>query len=229
MKGRKSGIFRCNAASSYRIMEVIFYWIRGGAPVARHLDKFTDPFRHSAIPFLLAEVITNGEGHMTDLLFRFANEAAANLMHLSTEELQGKRFTHCFSAGQLSALEPLSSVAFSGSSASFSFETTWGQTLTVTCYQPMYGAVCCILDTAKKPSVQKSYDHAPDTGSIAAATIELGRGITRCVSINQPFCDLTGWGRTEFLNHFANDISALVDPTDWPALLQAMLDAARGG
>jgi len=197
--------------------------------VAKHLDKFTAPFRHSAIPFLLTEVVTNGEGLMTDLLFRFANEAAANLLHLSAEELQGKRFTHCFPAQQLSALEPLAAVAFSGSTASLPFETTWGQTLTLTCYQPVYGAVCCILDTKQKASLQKSYDHAPDTGSIPAATIELGRGVTRCVSINQPFCALTGWSRTEFLNRFANDISTLVEPEDWPALLQALLDATRGG
>ena len=41
--------------------------------MARHLDKFTGAFQHSRIPFLLAEVITDGQGNMVDLICRFAN------------------------------------------------------------------------------------------------------------------------------------------------------------
>ena len=32
--------------------------------MAKHLDKFTRPFQGSRIPFLLAEVITNGSGDL---------------------------------------------------------------------------------------------------------------------------------------------------------------------
>lgn len=40
----------------------------------------------------------------------------------------------------------MQAVAFSGSSASFPYVTAGGQTLTVTCYQVMYGTVACLLD-----------------------------------------------------------------------------------
>ena len=30
--------------------------------MAKHLDKFTSPFQESRIPFLLAELLTNGQG-----------------------------------------------------------------------------------------------------------------------------------------------------------------------
>ena len=41
--------------------------------MAKHLDKFTNAFRNSRIPFLLAEVITDGQGTMVDLACRFAH------------------------------------------------------------------------------------------------------------------------------------------------------------
>ena len=35
--------------------------------MAKRVVKFSKPFRDSRIPFMLAEVITNGEGEMVDL------------------------------------------------------------------------------------------------------------------------------------------------------------------
>jgi len=61
--------------------------------VAKHLRKFTTAFQQSRIPFLLAEVITDGQGNMVDLVCRFANRAAASLLQLPAEDLQGQRFT----------------------------------------------------------------------------------------------------------------------------------------
>ena len=54
--------------------------------MAKHLDKFTQPFRDSPIPFALAEILTNGSGEMVDLVCRFLNPAAAALLGLSPEE-----------------------------------------------------------------------------------------------------------------------------------------------
>lgn len=200
----------------------------GGAVVAKRLSKFTNAFQQSRIPFLLAEVITNGQGTMVDLICRFANKAAAALLQLPVEELQGQRFTRRFSSRQLAELKPLETVAFSGSTASFSYGTILGQTLSVTCYQPMYGMVCCILEPTREHG-QTPDTLLAETLPCAAAVIELGRGGVRCFSFNQKLCALTGWNRTELLNQFAEDFSGLVEQSDWPDLLQALLDAARDG
>ena len=63
-------------------------------PVAKHLDKFTQPFRDSPIPFALAEILTNGSGEMMDLVCRFLNPAAAALLRLSPEDVQGLSLIH---------------------------------------------------------------------------------------------------------------------------------------
>ena len=114
--------------------------------MAKHLDKFTQPFRDSPIPFALAEILTNGSGGMVDLVCRFLNPAAAALLGLSPEEVQGRRLSQLGPERALEQLAPMQAVAFSGSSASFPYVTAGGQTLTVTCYQVMYGTVACLLD-----------------------------------------------------------------------------------
>lgn len=91
--------------------------------MAKRLDKFTKPFRDSQIPFLLAEVITDGEGEMVDIVCRFINGPAAALLGMPAEDLQRQRFTHVFPAAALGALAPLREVAFSGSAASFLYTT----------------------------------------------------------------------------------------------------------
>ena len=48
--------------------------------MAKRLDKFSKPFRDSHIPFLLAEIITDGEGEMVDVVCRFINGPAAALL-----------------------------------------------------------------------------------------------------------------------------------------------------
>ena len=50
--------------------------------MAKRLDRFTQPFVQSRIPFLLTEVLTDGHGKMTDLVCRFANSAAGTLLGL---------------------------------------------------------------------------------------------------------------------------------------------------
>ena len=52
--------------------------------MAKRLDKFTKAFQHSRIPFLLAEVVTDGRGEMVDLVCRYANAPAAALIRLPT-------------------------------------------------------------------------------------------------------------------------------------------------
>lgn len=194
----------------------------------KHLDKFTRAFRQSRVPFLLAEVITDGRGEMVDLICRFANSAAGALLEIPAEELSGQRFTRRFPAQRLSGLKPLQDVAFSGSAASFSYASVLGRTLEVTCYQVMYGAVGCILeprtDSGKSPG-ELLAENLPG----GVAVLELSRAGLRCLSFNRRLCALTGWERKELLDRFAQDFSALVNPADWPDLLQDLLDAVRDG
>ena len=109
--------------------------------MAKHLEKFTRPFQNSAIPFVLAEVLTNGQGQMVDLVCRFLNPAAAALLQVAPEAAQGRRRSQLSPLPALEDLSPGPAVAFSGSSATFSCETAGGQALSVTCYQVMYGVV----------------------------------------------------------------------------------------
>ena len=60
-----------------------------------------------------------------------------------------------------------------------------------------------------------------------AAVLELSRKVVRCLSFNRRLCDLTLRSRRELLDLAAGDASALVEPQDWPGLLQELLDAAR--
>ena len=193
--------------------------------MAKLLDKFTAPFRDSRIPFLLAEVVTNGAGEMVDVVCRFSNDAAASLLNLPAEELRGSRFTRTFPVRRLEGLSALQDVAFSGSCATFSYTTLVGQTLRITCYQPMYGLAACILDTPGASSQGQQFlgEHMP----LAAAVVELTKTGVRCLSFNQRLCQWTGLDRKTLLNRHAEDLSSLVEPEDWPELLQCLLDAAR--
>lgn len=194
--------------------------------MAKHLTKFSKPFENSRIPFFLLEVLTNGTGEMVDLVCRYSNPPAAALTGLSAPDLRGKRFTRLFPAQKLTELEPLCSVAFSGSSVSFPYTTVLGQRLTITCYQPMYGLAACILDTA---AVVGPAPISPDAALPAAvAVLELSRAGTKYLSFNQPFCQLCNLTRRELLNR-ADDVSFLAETEDRPVLLQALLDAGRCG
>lgn len=195
--------------------------------MSKRLDKFTRSFQHSQIPFLLAEVLTDGTGKMVDLVCRFANAPAAALLDTGQEELTNQRFTRTFPAGALEELEPLARVAFSGSSASFSCTTALGRELTVTCYQPMYGLAACILEEVR--TEESPEPDQPLTAYLpgAALVLELSRGRVRSLTFSQRLCDMTGYSRKQFLNRFSDDFSALAAPEDWPDLLQDLLDAIR--
>ena len=194
--------------------------------MAKHLDKFTKPFQGSRIPFLLAEVITNGAGEMVDMVFRELNAPAAALLNGSVESLRGQRFTRLFPAERLAQFTPLHAVAFSGSAASFPWTTPLGQELTVTCYQPVYGMAACILEP-RHSDLRDSAEVLAERLPGAAAVLELSRKGVRCLSFNRRLCDLTLRSRRELLDLAAGDASALVEPQDWPGLLQELLDAAR--
>ena len=192
--------------------------------MAKHLDKFTRPFQNSAIPFVLAEVLTNGQGQMVDLVCRFLNPAAASLLQVAPEAVQGRRLSQLSPVPALEDLFPVQAVAFSGSSASFPCETAGGQTLSVTCYQVMYGVVGCLLDPCRE-SAGGGMPPLPE--AVPAAVLELDRSGLRCVACNQPLGQLTGWTQKSLLNRGADGFAALTVSEDWPALLQALLDAAR--
>ena len=191
--------------------------------MAKRLDRFTQPFAQSRIPFLLTEVLTDGRGEMTDLVCRFANAAAGTLLSLPPEELTGQRFTRRFPGRPLTPLTPLAEVAFSGSAASFSYTTLLGRQLTVTCYQPVYGMAAVLLDASGEEASSLLAERLP----AAACVLELSRAGLRCPFFNQRLCQLTGWSRRELLDRTGGDFSLLTAPEDWPELLQALLDAAR--
>ncbi|WP_273482522.1 PAS domain-containing protein [Dysosmobacter welbionis] len=191
--------------------------------MAKHLDKFTQPFRDSPIPFALAEILTNGSGEMVDLVCRFLNPAAAALLGLSPEDVQGRRLSQLGPERALEQLAPMQAVAFSGSSASFPYVTAGGQTLTVTCYQVMYGTVACLLDPRSGAGAQSGA--LPEL--LPGADLELNREGLRCLACSRQLCQLTQWSRRALLDRGGRAFSALVAPADWPALLQELLDAAR--
>lgn len=197
--------------------------------MAKHLDKFTAPFQDSDIPFVLAEVVTNGAGDMVNLVCRYANSPAAALVGIPAETLRNQRFTRLFPAARLSALQPLQKVAFSGSSISFSYTTLLGHALTVTCYQPVYGLVGCLLDPCRSDADRDGGSPLMENLPGAAAVLELGRNGAACFSFNQRLCRLLGRTRKELLDLYGGDFSSLVDPADWPDLLQELLDAGRAG
>lgn len=181
-------------------------------PVAKHLDKFTQPFRDSPIPFALAEILTNGSGEMVDLVCRFLNPAAAALLGLSPEEVQGRRLSQLGPERALEQLAPMQAVAFSGSSASFPYVTAGGQTLTVTCYQVMYGTVACLLDPRSGAGAQSGA--LPEL--LPGADLELNREGLRCLACSRQLCQLTQWSRRALLDRGGRAFSALVAPADWP-------------
>lgn len=196
--------------------------------MAKRLRKFIDPFRESRIPYFLVEVLTDGEGEMTDLLCRYANAAAAEALDTDQRELTGKRYTHRFPAGRLADLRPLREVAFSGSAASFSYEAGVGRTFAVTCYQVMYGVAGVILEPSR-PAVSELPHLLAEKLPGAVMTLELSRAGLRCLAFADRLGELTGWSRRELLDRAAEDFSALVDREDWPDLLQDLMDAARDG
>lgn len=190
--------------------------------MAKHLDKFTRPFQDSAIPFALAEALTNGSGDVVDLVCRFLNPAAASLLRLTPDEILGRRFSHFASALSPKELAAVQTVAFSGSSASFSHMTALGQRLCVTCYQVMYGTVGLLLD----PQVGAEQAVPPLPDALPGAALELSRDGLRCLACNRRLCQLTQWSQKALLDQ-GRPFSALVEPGDWPALLQDLLDAVR--
>jgi len=197
--------------------------------VAKRVDRFTKPFRDSRIPFLLGEIITDGQGEMVDIICRFANAAGAAALGLPLEDLQKRRFTHVFPAERLKALAPLRDVAFSGSAASFSYTTALNRTLSVICYQPIYGLAACILDPVREEGSPEHTRFLAENLPAAVVSIELSRAGVRCLSFSPRLCMFTGRDRRELLDRFSQDFSALVEPADWPELLQSLLDAARDG
>lgn len=197
--------------------------------MASRYEKFTNPYAHSQIPFLLAEVLTDGSGKMVDLVCRDANAAAASLLSTTPADLKNRRFCRSFPAERLEGLAPLGKVAFSGSAASVSYTTVRGQKLTVTCYQLMYGLIACLLD-GPSPSGFKGQAVLPVPEQPGCtAVLEVGRGGVRCLAFSPGFSVLTGYPQRELLNRLAPDLSPLIVPEDWPELLQGLLDSARSG
>lgn len=195
--------------------------------MAKHLDRFTKAFADSRIPFLLVEVLTNGSGEMVDLIFRFINAPAATLLGAAPDALKNLRFSHAYPADRLRDLAPLAEVAFSGSAVSFPYETVLGKRLTVTCYQPMYGMACCVLESGSCAAVRSPADLLAENLPGGVAVLEVGSRGVRILSFNSHLCELARCSRKEFFNRFAENAAPLIYPDDWPGLLQDLMDAAR--
>ena len=193
--------------------------------MAKHLDKFSRPFQNSPIPFVLAEALTNGTGDIVDLVCRFLNPAAAALLQLAPEEVQDRRLSQFAPLPAAGVLAPVQAVAFSGSSASFPYVTAAGQALSVTCYQVMYGIVALLLDPQGSAESAQGEPSLPD--ALPCASLELSREGLRCRACNRQLCQLSGRSQKVLLEQQGSRFPALVEPADWPALLQELLDAAR--
>lgn len=197
--------------------------------MAKHLEGFTRAFADSGIPFVLAEVVTNGSGEMVDLIFRFTNRPAATLFGSTPEAMKDLRFTRACAADHLRGLEPLAQVAFSGSAVSFSYQTVLGKQLTITGYQPMYGMAGCILEAAggAAPGGRNPAELLANSLPGGVAVLELGARGMRILSFNRGMCGLSGFSRKEFFNRFALNALPLIHPDDQAGLLQNLMDAAR--
>jgi len=199
--------------------------------MAKRFERFTKPYQGSSIPFLLAEVVTNGGGQMVDLIFRYVNTAAAMLLDAAPETLNGSRFCQAYSPALLPKLQPVCDVAFSGSSASFSLETLLGRQLSVSCYQLQYGVCACILEEQHETAegMRNASDLVLERFPGGVAVLEVGRGKTRLLSFTQSVIRLSGYSQREFLNRFSDQPAALIAPEDRGGLLQNFLDAAHAG
>lgn len=195
--------------------------------MAKHIQKFTQPFIGSSIPFFLAEILTDGSGTMVDLIFRFANDRFCSVLNTTPETITGKRFSRLFPASQLEQLSPLQTVAFSGSSLSFPYTNTLGQTYQIICFQPMYGMVSCMLNSKDGESPPAAEEFLTDQLPGVAGVLELSRSGVRLLSFSQQLCEITGREYRELLDFYADDLSALVLAEDWTGLLQVLLDSAR--
>lgn len=195
--------------------------------MAKHLDRFIGAFADSRIPFFLAEVLTNGGGDMMDLIFRFVNRPGAALLGAAPEAMKDLRFTRAYTEDHLKQLEPLAKVAFSGSAASFTYETVLGRQLRITCYQPVYGMAACILEEQNAPGRRNPAELLADSLPGGVAVLEMGPQGIRILSFNRGLCQLTRFSRKEFFNRFAQDAMPLIHPDDRPGLLQHLMDAAR--
>ena len=199
--------------------------------MAKRYENFTQPYEHSKIPFLLVEVVTNGRGEMVDLICRFSNPAAAELLGLSPAALRNQRFCQTVSPERLAQLAPLCQVAFSGSSASFSYETVTGRRLQIICYQLMYGLCACLLeDSAPRAAGGRSAaEMLTDCLPGGTAVVELGRGGVRALSMSRQIGDLTGYAYRDLLNQFSGHLPLLIFPEDRAGLLQCLMDAVDSG
>ena len=199
--------------------------------MAKRFDNFTAPYAHSRIPFLVAEVVTDGAGDMVDLICRWANAPAAACLDSTPDALKNQRFCRNCAPERLESLRPIASAAFSGSPLSFFYETALGRQLTVICYQLRYGVCGCILDeqASSDVPVRGTAELLEDQLPCGTMVLEVGRGGIRSLSFSQRFCQLTGYSQREFLNRFAGELTALMEPEDRPALLQYLLDAAQTG
>lgn len=198
----------------------------------KYLENFTKPYQKSRIPFLLAEIITDGTGEMVDLAFRFVNTSAAVLLDSTVELMQGSRFTHIFPTERLCSFLPLAEVAFRGSAASFEYRSLLGRQITISCYQPTYGVASCILEeretlnTGKAPP-QYAAPLLAENLPCGIAVLEAGPQGLLNHSFNSRLCELSGYSRKDLLTQFSGDFSPLFYADDWVGLLQSLRDSAR--
>jgi len=74
--------------------------------VAKRLNKFTDAFQNSRIPFLLAEVITDGQGAMVDLVLPgLPMKPPPPSCRCRWSRSQGQRFTRAMPAQRIGGSE----------------------------------------------------------------------------------------------------------------------------
>lgn len=115
-------------------------------------------FENIPIAFAVIEMVVDGNGHSIDFIFRFANQALAELEGVPLNELKGNSFFSIFPDAQKKWLSIYREVAFEGKQMEIiDFREELKKVLRIQCFQPMHGYCACLLtDVTGKDSYENS-------------------------------------------------------------------------
>lgn len=101
------------------------------------------------IGFGVLEFISDGGGRLSDFIFRYVNQALAELEGAPAESLVGCAYSQVFKEAQNKRLAIYSKVAFMGDAVELiDYSPELDKELLILCYQPAYGYCACIVRDA---------------------------------------------------------------------------------
>lgn len=112
------------------------------------------------IPFAFAviEMVRNHDGECIDFIFRYANEALADLEGVPLKKLMGNSFLSIFKNVQKKWLSIYQEVAYEGKQLEIiDFRAEINKTLRILCFRPIQGYCACLMtDVTGKPDDETS-------------------------------------------------------------------------